>query len=68
MSSDSSEPFDPFFCRPFRNVAREDLTCTDFCTSKREYLLAQIRQKDQIIESLLKQVCQQIVILASFDR
>lgn len=25
--------------------------------SKREYLLAQIRQKDAIIESLLKQVC-----------
>lgn len=25
--------------------------------SKREYLLAQIRQKDTIIESLLKQVC-----------
>ena len=26
-------------------------------SSKREYLLAQIRQKDAIIESLLKQVC-----------
>ena len=26
-------------------------------SSKREYLLAQIKQKDAIIESLLKQVC-----------
>jgi len=29
----------------------------DTAFSKREYLLAQIRQKDAIIESLLKQVC-----------
>ncbi len=25
--------------------------------SKREYLLAQLRQKDELIDSLLKQVC-----------
>ena len=30
--------------------------CSPSCSSKREYLLAQIRQKDAIIESLLKQV------------
>ncbi|KAH6903859.1 hypothetical protein BKA70DRAFT_1373739 [Coprinopsis sp. MPI-PUGE-AT-0042] len=33
-----------------------DLPCTPFCVSKREYLLAQIRQKDSVIESLLKQL------------
>lgn len=33
-------------------------------SSKREYLLAQIRQKDAIIESLLKQVCRLWIIIA----
>ena len=33
-------------------------------SSKREYLLAQIRQKDAIIESLLKQVCRLCIVIA----
>jgi hypothetical protein len=40
----------------FSDSDEEDsLTYVDW-SSKREYLLAQIRQKDAIIESLLKQV------------
>lgn len=35
----------------------DDLSVDVSESSKREYLLAQIRQKDAIIESLLKQVC-----------
>ena len=34
----------------------DELTAVVSESSKREYLLAQIRQKDMIIESLLKQV------------
>ena len=44
MSSDSGHSTD------------DELTIALPATSKREYLLAQIRQKDAIIESLLKQV------------
>lgn len=36
-------------------------------SSKREYLLAQIRQKDMIIESLLKQVCCKPVCFGPHD-
>jgi len=36
----------------------------DTAFSKREYLLAQIRQKDAIIESLLKQVCRLCIGIA----
>ena len=34
----------------------DDEECSPFPFSKREYLLAQMKQKDTIIESLLKQV------------
>ena len=41
----------------------DELTVQPFESSKREYLLAQIRQKDAIIESLLKQVGAQLRIV-----
>lgn len=62
FSSDTSEPSAPFPCFPLRSATREDSNCTDLCNSKREYLLAQIKQKDQIIESLLKQVSDSLLI------
>ncbi|KAJ2932869.1 hypothetical protein H1R20_g4235, partial [Candolleomyces eurysporus] len=51
----SSDSFDSPL--PPSSLPRQDnMACTNFCQSKREYLLAQIRQKDEIIESLLKQL------------
>lgn len=35
----------------------DDDECSFLSFSKREYLLAQLRQKDELIDSLLKQVC-----------
>jgi hypothetical protein len=40
--------------RPF---PLDDDECSFLSFSKREYLLAQLRQKDELIDSLLKQVC-----------
>ncbi|KAF6756613.1 fungal-specific transcription factor domain-containing protein [Ephemerocybe angulata] len=45
-----------FLPQSFLSSPSCDDPCADFCRSKREYLLAQIRQKDEIIESLLKQL------------
>lgn len=46
-----------------------DCICSSLASySKREYLLAQIRQKDAIIESLLKQVCRLDMISSSRSR
>jgi hypothetical protein len=41
----------------------DDEECSFSPFSKREYLLAQMRQKDELIDSLLKQVCFSHVLL-----
>ena len=49
----SSPMLSPTLCDCFVESSYPDISLS---ISKREYLLAQIRQKDAIIESLLKQV------------
>jgi hypothetical protein len=52
-----STPLDPSRASSPSSSSPDDDGCSFLPFSKREYLLAQLRQKDELIDSLLKQVC-----------